>query len=223
MVAVSHADAEVLSAKFGRLAVCCVPNAPPPPQEDQHPVGPEVWGDAELKLLSVGRLVPQKGFDRLLQALAAPEVRALPFRCVVVGDGPERTALERAAAAAKLTERLVFLGGRPSQSALQHADVLLSGSRYEGLPLVPMEGVLAGCAAIVSPIAPHRELFGHLPDSLLPVDEAGWPRHLAAVLGDAERLRRLRDAQALLREQFGPTRFYAQYAALYNDVLTMRE
>jgi len=60
----------------------------------------------------VGRLVPQKGLDNLLQALASQ--RGLKWRLTIVGDGPEREPLEALASELRLAARVRWTGGLPS-------------------------------------------------------------------------------------------------------------
>jgi len=75
---------------------------------DQFPYGA---GGHNGRLLFVGRLVPQKGVDDLLHALADPQVPA--SLCLdVVGDGPARADLEKLAGSLGLSSRVRFLGAR---------------------------------------------------------------------------------------------------------------
>src|SRR5262249_18496038 len=68
-------------------------------------------------LLSVGRLVEQKGLDRLLQACAMLAERGYRFQCEIIGDGPLRQDLERLAERLDLKDR-VRLRGRLFQEQL---------------------------------------------------------------------------------------------------------
>jgi len=78
----------------------------------------------------VGRLVPQKGLDNLLQALALQ--RAAKWRLTIVGDGPDRERLERLATELRLAARVRWTGGLPSEhvaSLWPDLDVLVLPSR----------------------------------------------------------------------------------------------
>ena len=66
-------------------------------------------GAGPAVLLAVGRLVAKKGFDVLIEAAARVE---LPFRLRIVGEGPEREALERLIASRELGRRVELCGPR---------------------------------------------------------------------------------------------------------------
>jgi len=84
-------------------------NLPAPLQQEQPP-GPTM-------ILSVGRLVPFKGFEFLLEACAELDRRNFDFRCQIVGDGPLREKLEKMIADLKLRHRVELCG------SLSQADV----------------------------------------------------------------------------------------------------
>src|SRR6266496_4178030 len=66
-----------------------------------------------LAIGAVGRLVPQKGLDNLLQALAT--LRGAKWRLTIVGDGPERERLEALASELRLAARVRWTGGLPGE------------------------------------------------------------------------------------------------------------
>jgi glycosyltransferase involved in cell wall biosynthesis len=78
----------------------------------------------------IGRLVPQKGIDNLLQALALH--RAAKWRLTIVGDGPERERLEHLATELRLAARVRWTGGLPAEQIANlwpDLDVLVQPSR----------------------------------------------------------------------------------------------
>jgi glycosyltransferase involved in cell wall biosynthesis len=78
----------------------------------------------------VGRLVPQKGLDNFLQALALQ--RSAKWRLTIVGDGPERERLEQLATELRLAARVRWTGGLPAEhvaSLWPNLDVLVMPSR----------------------------------------------------------------------------------------------
>jgi glycosyltransferase involved in cell wall biosynthesis len=167
----------------------------------------------------VARLDRQKGIDVLLDALAeVPDASA-----VIVGDGPERGALVAQAAALGLSGRVTFLGWRDDVRAqLESVDVLVLPSRYEGLPLVVLEAMLAGVPVVATEVGGLRECIE--PERTGVLVPPGDPRALAAalrrLLGDADRRERL---AAAAREE-AVRRFTAKamadaYERLYLELL----
>jgi glycosyltransferase involved in cell wall biosynthesis len=83
-----------------------------------------------LALGVVARLVPEKGIDNLLQALALQ--RGSKWRLTIVGDGPERERLEQLASELRLAARVRWTGGLPTEQVAnlwQELDVLVQPSR----------------------------------------------------------------------------------------------
>ena len=108
-------------------------------------------GVGRPRILFVGRLAPQKGVRTLVAAaglLEDPSVQVL-----LVGDGPERPALEREAERIGLGDRLHFLGFVAHDrlpAVLAHADLLVLPSLYEELGTVLLEAMQAGLPIVAS-------------------------------------------------------------------------
>jgi glycosyltransferase involved in cell wall biosynthesis len=99
----------------------------------------------------VGRLEPVKGVAYFVEAARAVAERNPHARFVVVGDGAERGALERAAA--PLGDRMAFLGFRNDVPDLMAAlDVLVLPSLNEGMGRVLVEAAAAGTPVIASKV-----------------------------------------------------------------------
>ncbi|MFC1407119.1 MULTISPECIES: glycosyltransferase [Streptacidiphilus] len=93
----------------------------------------------------LGRLVPGKRFDVLVDALALMPAGAGAARLLLVGDGEERPALERRARAAGVADRVVFAGERDDVPDLLTAmDVLAAPSRTETFGMALIEALAAG-------------------------------------------------------------------------------
>lgn len=118
----------------------------------------------EKLFLVVARLVPQKGIDVLLRALARQAAELDGWHCEIVGDGPERDALQQLADQLGLTaegpaapERAMvsFAGFQtPVAPWLQRASVFVLPSRFEGMPNALLEAMAAGCPPIVTNSSP---------------------------------------------------------------------
>ncbi|MBM4048054.1 MAG: glycosyltransferase [Planctomycetes bacterium] len=110
----------------------------------------------------IGRLTPQKGIDDCLAA-AAIVARALPeAHFVIVGDGPLKGELEALASSLGIAERTHFLGWRENVwDVLGASNVLVSGSRWEGLPNVILEAMAVGCPVVATGAGGCGEVVSH--------------------------------------------------------------
>ena len=135
--------------------------------------------------MAVGRLVPVKGYDRLIDLWDADLGHLL-----IAGDGPERGSLEARAKGKPVT----LAGHRPDvRSYLGAADLMVFSSEREGLSYALAEALLARLPVVSTPVPGAEEL---LPTShLAPIDEL--KRTLADSLADPdaarERMRELFD------------------------------
>lgn len=120
------------------------------------------------RLIFVGRLAPVKGLRVLMQTLNGLKDALPDLRLTVVGDGPDRAALE--AAAAPLGARVSFTGYQSQAEVAAHlaaSDIFVLPSFAEGVPVVLMEAMAAGMPVIATRIAGIAELVedgtsGHL-------------------------------------------------------------
>jgi glycosyltransferase involved in cell wall biosynthesis len=110
-----------------------------------------------LVLLSVGNLIPLKGHELTIEALTYLH----GARLLIVGDGPERSSLQKLAKSLSVADRIAFLGSIP-QDALPNiyaaADVLVLASRLEGWPNVLLEAMACGTPVVVSDIPGMSEI-----------------------------------------------------------------
>jgi glycosyltransferase involved in cell wall biosynthesis len=134
------------------------------------------------RLLCVAAVVPHKGHDVLLDALAG--IAELPWSCTVVGaldrDPPFVERLRRRAADAGLAERIRFTGpqvGDQLRRAYRAADLLVLPSRIEAFGMVVPEALAVGLPVIATAVGGVPEALGRTvhgsPGLLVPPDDAG--------------------------------------------------
>ena len=103
-----------------------------------------------LRVAAVGSLIPRKGYDLLLQAIALMRHRA-SVSVKIAGTGPELGALQALADRLGLREQSNFVGELPPASIpafLAHADLFVLTSRSEGRPNVVVEALAAGLPVV---------------------------------------------------------------------------
>ena len=116
--------------------------------------------ESGTELLFVGRLAPVKGLRVLLQAFAAARGTHPGLRLTIVGDGEDRTHLERLAQPLGEAVRFTgYLSQAEVAGALAGADAFVLPSFAEGLPVVLMEALAAGKPAIAPRVAGVAELI----------------------------------------------------------------
>lgn len=134
-----------------------------------------------LRLLSVGRLVPKKGIEDAIAAVASwvRESPGLEYR--IAGDGPLRDPLERQVAALGAAGRIRFLGWVPHDrmpALMAETDVFLQPSvtapngDEEGIPVVLKEAMAAGLPVVATRHSGIPEIVGHGESGLLVPEHA---------------------------------------------------
>jgi glycosyltransferase involved in cell wall biosynthesis len=171
--------------------------------------------------VTVGRLVPRKGLDRLLAALATPACVAVHL--VVVGEGPELEPLRARAAELGLAERVRFTGRVEEErkwQLLRAADAYLSATLHEGFGLVYLEAMSAGLP-VVTP--DHGGQSDFLEDGITgwlvaPGDVGALSGAIARLVGSPERREAMRRENRARAERFTPERCAEAYEQLFASV-----
>lgn len=172
------------------------------------------------RLVSVGRLKEPKDFVGLVHALARVDA---PFRAALIGDGPDRPAVETAIAEHGLGDRIELLGERDDVPAqLAASDVFVLSSLSEGMPIAVLEAMGAGLPVVASAVGGVPELVvdGET-GTLVPAgDVAALADALQRVLADSD-LRAQYGAAARARalERFDVAAFRDAHIAVYRQAL----
>lgn len=174
------------------------------------------------RLITVGRLYPQKDHATLLKALAL--VRR-PWKLSVVGDGPLRAPLRALAEELGIASRVCWLGTRHDvPELLVSSDLFCFPSQWEGLGNAALEAAAAAVPTILSDLPPLREAV-HADDTIFVAagDVPGWARAIEDVLAHpAEAVTRALRAAPSLRANVSSERMVAMYLELYHSVLPSR-
>ncbi|MDP8245114.1 MAG: glycosyltransferase [Candidatus Hinthialibacter antarcticus] len=198
---------------FPHLSASVIPNGID--MDAFHPVERE-W-DGPLSLISVGRMIPRKGFDVLLRACAVLHQDKIPFQSHLVGDGPEEANLKTLADELGVSDRVIFHGGltREQIAALLprcHAFVLPSYA--EGMANAALEAMACGLPLLLTDVGGSRELIDGN-GAIVPCGEVG---------ALAEHLRNWLSAPNLLEQMGRRSRERAQHfswnaaAQMYRDL-----
>lgn len=145
VTAVSSRTSEIIARSTGRL-VHADHQQPMPVETERFLVGPGGKG-----LIVVARLTRQKRIHLAIEAIAELRRVGQPQTLTIVGDGPERTALEALAATLGVAGAVRFLGAQPPTEVAQllaGADLALFPARHEGFGLAAAEALMCGVPVI---------------------------------------------------------------------------
>lgn len=200
-------------------------------------VGPGAAGPAEAReslglppfapvVGTMGRLAEVKRQDLLVRGFALVLPRHPEARLVLIGEGPEREALERLVAEVGLRDQVLFAGYRPDPERILPAlDVFALTSRSEGMPLAILEAWASGVPVVASRVGGIPALIDHGRTGLLfdPGNEVALAGHLDDLLTDRERARRIGEAgRARAVAEFDAGVMAATYDRHYREVLGLR-
>jgi len=206
LVAVSGAVAEDFRRHMGWEGIRVVPNGIDllsfAPGGDAGAAAE--WPAPGRRLLSVGRLHPQKGHRVLLDAMAAAREGGARLSLLVAGEGAERSALEAQASALGLQDRVRFTGRREVRPLLAAAEVFVFPSLYEAVGIALLEAMACACPVVASRTGGIPEVVEDGVSGVLvaPGDAGELARALAALDRDPERRRRLGAAARARAEAF---------------------
>ncbi|MCG2658636.1 MAG: glycosyltransferase family 4 protein [Kiritimatiellae bacterium] len=176
--------------------------------------------------LSVGRLVPIKGFDILLKAFARADFKGKHVFLIIVGDGEERHALESLAGQLGITARVRWAGElRDIRGALSAADAFVLASRNEGMGSVYIEAMAAGLPVIGTAVGGVPSVIQDRRTGLLVAGEN--PGMLARALTEMALNDELRGAMGKnaansVFPRYDEDTTVARIAALYREVLSLK-
>lgn len=171
------------------------------------------------RILSVGRIVHQKGLDLALTALSG--LREIPWEWRIAGDGPQLKYLQDTLVREGLQDRVTFLGWMAAEELVkeyQEAGLFVFPSRHEGMPNAVLEAMASGLPVIASRIAGNEELVVDGETGLLvpPEDAEGLRDALRTLLTDEARREQMgRQARVRAVEKYG----WAATAAEYQKML----
>ncbi len=182
--------------------------------------------DAEPALVTVGHLVARKRHADVLRALAVLRDRHPTLRYAIVGDGPERVALEGLAARLGIRERVRFHGQLPPAEAIEHArrcTLFVMPSTEEAFGVAYIEAMAGGLPAIGCRGEPGPEEIAAAGDGFMlvpPGDIERLTQRIDELLSDPQRLREAgRRARATVAAHFTWEHCGEQTVAAYEQVL----
>ncbi len=192
----------------------------------QEPIREHPWlGEGIPIFLFVGRLTPQKGLVYLLQAMALVRQRK-KVCCVIIGEGDQRSELEKLAHKLQISEDVAFLGQQSNPfKFMRYATAFVLPSVVEGMPYVILEAMACGCPVIATDCVPGvRELLAGGQRGLLvpPRDPVALAEAMLKTLWDDKLREQFSQSGLEFVQLFSAEKVTAEYEAIILKAIERR-
>lgn len=174
------------------------------------------------RLLSVGRIVYQKGLDLAMRALA--DLKDLSWTWMIAGDGPQMETLKSMAEEFGIASRIHFIGWQKSEQLKEQycaANLFLFPSRHEGMPNAVLEAMSSGLPVVATRIAGSEELVVNgETGALVPTEDVeSLQESLRPLLVDAKMRERMgRGSRQRVEQSFSWDRVAERYQQMLEKV-----
>lgn len=223
VVAQTQLSAQWIQSHTLARKVAVIPNPLVYPIPVSQPIiAPTLVGNSSKKrILAVGRLTYQKGFDLLLQAFHQVAKSYADWELVILGEGELRSELEQRITNLGLSEQ-VFLPGRVGNVGdwYASADIFVLSSRFEGFPNALLEAMASGVAVVSFDCETGpRDIIRHGRNGLLvnAEDVQGLAEAMAELMGDENLRKQLSENAIAVRDEFSIERIANEWEQLWNQ------
>jgi len=181
---------------------------------------------SDFTIIAISRLVDIKNPFSVIGAFQQSANQASQTsRLIYIGDGPLRNSLITKRRQVGLENQLEFTGLIPRDKVFEYllsADLFISTSRGEGLPVAVLEAMACGCPVLLSDIPPHREIaegVDFIP-LIQPDDVAGFAREIKQFrqMPVSERRATGQKCRELVETRFSLPAMHSGYAAVYAQI-----
>ncbi len=227
VLAVGHAVADAHAHRLGARATHVIQNAVAPgvklSPSRRNQIRRLIAGETSRPILiSVGRISAPKGYDDLLRAMTALRTTHPEALSVIVGQGSLYQNIADQIEVQGLSKHVVLLGERGDvPHLLAAADIFVSTSHREGLPLAILEAMSAGLPIVATRVGDVPQVLGDGRGRVVPPHQ---PRQIARALTNfldhpQEMASHARAAQAYIADNHHPRAWIRQLLSVYQDVL----
>jgi glycosyltransferase involved in cell wall biosynthesis len=177
-------------------------------------------------VISIGRLTEQKGFDLLIKAFSLLDGRYPDWNLLILGEGPQKSELEKLCRQLHVTEKVRLAGNVPKpEISLREADIFVLPSRFEGFPNVLCEAMACGLPVIATDcLAGPREIIRSGIDGLLvqAEDPDALARAMACLMDNGKLRRELGRRAERVADRFGLEKVDQKWERLFDEILGER-
>jgi glycosyltransferase involved in cell wall biosynthesis len=176
----------------------------------------------DLLIGTVGRLVGQKGIRYFLAAAKLALENNSKLKFAVVGEGPDRKALEQLALDLGISRFVEFTGARTDMPGVYASfDIFVLASLDEGLPMALLEAMAAGRPCIATRVGAVPSVIRNNESGLLvePADEQGLCQALTRLVRDADLRTTIgQKARSQVCEEFSSAAMAHRYLSIYREL-----
>ena len=214
IIAISQHTKELIKASYPFVDPVVLYNAANLPFADPT----KIQLNRPTHIVFAGRLVPQKNPLQIVRTLEA--LKALQWRCTLVGDGPMREDVEKEISKSALIDRIQITGWVKPEEVLDiydQSDILFMPSQEEGLPVAGVQAIAKGLAVVLSDVGDCKTLVeegknGHLVNTSHPEN---FGEALKTMLKNPKKLLAYRKASIQHARNFN----IENIAASYEDIM----
>ena len=127
----------------------------------KEPIKDIVFKDDEIKLVGVGKLMPNKGFDKLARIHARLIKEGYKVHTYILGEGPERNKIEKIVDENGCTDTFTLLGYRTNPyKYVAKCDIFVCPSMAEGFSTAATEALILGVPVVTTRVSGMEEMLG---------------------------------------------------------------
>ncbi len=223
VVVLTPGIAQWASRIVARSAIHVIPN----------PIGDQFLPPCQLtgpthghKIVALGRLSPEKGFDLLLRAFAQSTFADPDWTLDIVGEGPERDRLRALADDLGIADRVRLPGVvKDPEKVLRKAHLFVLSSRYEGFPMALLEAMACGLAVVSFDCrSGPREMIQDGVNGLLvpPNDVDALAKAMARMIGAEDERKRLGERAVAVAEKFSLAKVTQMWRSVFDHAVSRR-
>ncbi len=172
--------------------------------------------------LLIGEMRMLKGPDFFVEGVRRLAAAGHPVSAVMVGDGPDRTAVETLIADAGLGAQIALRPPMKAREAFALARTVVMPSRAEAMPYIVLEALAAGCRLIATDVGGIGEIFGDKADALVSPDADSIASAMADAFRNPDALSETMPDLEALRSGFSVEAMAAGVMGAYGAALAKR-
>jgi glycosyltransferase involved in cell wall biosynthesis len=183
---------------------------------------------SERLLISVSRMAKEKNLNFLIDGLVkVKSLSHVPFKCLLVGDGPEKERLEKKVNELEMDGLIVFTGNMDPQEVIRYylaADFFVFASTSETQGMVLLEAMAGGCPVVAVRASGVYDVIEDGYNGFKVAESTDtWAEVVASLLEDGQRLSVLSDNSRVFVENYSMEKITEKVLKLYQRVVVLAE